>query len=263
MIDLDRTTVAVPGGHTAVVYRGGSGTPVVFLHGVTNISATDPGLLALAEQHEVIAPVHPGFADLAELDDIRTVHDLALYYDDVFDVLGLDGATVVGHSFGGMVAAELAAHVPHRVGRLVLAAPLGLWNEEHPVADLFAVSLLETAPLLFADPTSAPSIIGAGTDASDPDALVTMMVSVLQGLTTAGKFLFPLPDKGLNRRLRRITAPTLIVWGSDDKLAPPAYADDFAALIPDASTTIIDGAGHMVPYERTDEFVKVVSSFVA
>src|SRR5947199_108098 len=75
---MERTTVAVPGGHTTVVWRGGHGSPVVYLHGVMNVSETDPALAALAEQHEVIAPVHPGFADLAELDDIMTVHDLAL-----------------------------------------------------------------------------------------------------------------------------------------------------------------------------------------
>jgi len=257
-IVFETTTVTVPGHGPAVVWRGGSGSPIVYLHGVMNLTGDEPFLRGMAEHHDVYAPVHPGFADLAELDDIRDVHDLALYYDDLLDALGLQQATVVGHSFGGMAAAELAAHVPDRVAKLVLVAPLGLWNDDHPVADLFALPILEVTSLLFHDAARAPNLFGA---VEGPESVVEMLVALLQGLTTAGKFLWPLPDKGLIRRLRRVRAATLVVWGADDRLAPAAYAVDFADAIAGATMEIVDGSGHMVPYERSDELVKIVTAF--
>lgn len=247
-----------------VVWRGGRGSPIVFLHGLMGIDGDDKLLHALAAHHEVVAPVAPGFADLAELDDIRDVHDLALAYDDLFAALGLDHADVVGHSFGAMVALELAAHVPHRVGRLVLCAPLGLWDDTNPVADVFAVPLTDVNALLWSDPAAAPdylrTVVGAATG---EEAMMNVLVSVLQGLTTAGKFVWPLPDKGLRRRIHRVRAPALVVWGRDDKMNPVAYADAFVAALGDAKAEIIDGAGHMLPYERVDLFVDLVTSFCA
>jgi pimeloyl-ACP methyl ester carboxylesterase len=253
---LSATNVDVAGIDTTV-FRGGHAaagrSPIVFLHAAGGITADDPFLAELATTHEVVAPVHPGFNDLAEIDDIRDVHDLALRLDDVFDALGLDRATVVGHSFGGMVAAELAAHVPHRVAKLVLLAPLGLWNDDYPVADLFVAFPGAIQKLLWADPDSDTARSFGGT----PN-----IIGLLQGLTSAGKFLWPIPDKGLGRRLRRITADTLVVWGADDQLAPARYADDFAAAIANAEPPrVLDGAGHMVPYERQAEVVELIAAF--
>lgn len=271
---LATDVVQGPWGFPTVVHRGGgdaSGGTLVFLHAAAAVNPHDPLLLALASRFEVIAPVHPGFADLAELDDIHDVHDMALYYDDLFEALGLDGATVVGHSLGGMFAAELAAHVPHRVSRLVLAAPMGLWNDEYPVADLFITFPGGINELVWADASGeaaqrymAAAVQPPGTGSDEPvheNPMIATLIGLLQGLTAAGKFLWPLPDKGLARRLRRVRARTLVVWGAADQLAPARYASDFAELIPSARVEVLEGAGHMVPYERLDEFVALVTEF--
>src|SRR5262245_63679149 len=126
------------GGRKVEVRRAGQGPVVVWLHGPHGLRKTDPFVAELARRHTVVAPVAPGFNDVDELDDIRDVHDLALHYDDIFEALGLDGISLVGHSFGAMIAAELAAHVPKRVARLILISPFGLWRDDYPVADLFA-----------------------------------------------------------------------------------------------------------------------------
>ena len=233
-----------------VVELGTGSETVVWLHSSAGVGEDDAVLGALADRYRVIAPVFPGFDDLAELDDIRDVHDLALHYDDLFDELGLDGATVVGHSLGGMVAAELAAHVPHRVARLVLIAPVGLWNDDEPMADLFTAFPAGVGELLYAEPP-------AMTDVS-----IDSIISLLQGLTATGKFIWPLPDKGLARRLRRIGARTLVVWGSADRLVPASYADAFAHGIAGARVEIVDGGAHMVPYERTDEVLALIDKFL-
>jgi pimeloyl-ACP methyl ester carboxylesterase len=268
---LATEVVEGPWGFPTVVHRGGDGPRLVFLHGAAGVNPHDPLLAALAERFEVIAPVLPGFNDLAELDDLRDVHDLALYHDELFGALGLDGASVVGHSLGGMVAAELAAHVPHRVDRLVLAAPLGLWNDDYPVADMFIAFPNGINELMWVDPSgdaalsfmaAMASASGVGADApAHEDPMIAALIGILQGMTTAGKFLWPLPDKGLARRLRRIAVQTLVVWGAADTFAPARYAEDFARGIPSAKLEVLDGAGHMVPYERQPDFVNLVAAF--
>ncbi len=270
MTAFNATEVAVPGHpFRALVHRAGTGAPLVFLHGAGGFSPADPFALALAERFEVIAPIHPGFRDLDELDGLRDVHDLALYHDDLLGALGLDRVAVAGHSFGGMVAAELAAHVPGRVSHLALLSPVGLWRDDEPMADLFTAFPFDIQDLLWADPGSeaasaaaaAMAAGGANEDGVDDPVLATLLAMV-KGLTTAGKYLWPIPDKGLRRRLHRITAPTLVVFGAKDKLVPPSYGVDFAAAIAGARLEVLDDAGHMVPLERTGAVVELVTALV-
>src|SRR5258708_407515 len=132
-------TLTLPSGGHQVIYRAGNGPPLVWLHSLYGVEADAPVIDALARQYTVFAPLAPGFADLDELASMRDIHDLALHYDDVLEALGLAEVPVAGHSFGGMIAAEIAAHVPARVARLILLSPLGLWNDDYPVADLFGI----------------------------------------------------------------------------------------------------------------------------
>jgi pimeloyl-ACP methyl ester carboxylesterase len=234
-----------------VVYRAGTGPPLVWLHSLYGVEADGPLIEALAEQYSVYAPLAPGFADLDELDDIRDIHDLALHYDDVMDALELPEAVVAGHSFGAMLAAELAAHFPSRVSRLVLLSPLGLWNDHYPVADLWGVPAAEMSKLLYADPSRAP-----GTGDGKPD--VEKVIALTRGMTTVARFLWPIPDRGLARRLRRVRAPTLIVHGDQDRFVPVQYVDDFVRLIPNATSEVIPGAGHMLLAEALDTVIDVI-----
>lgn len=265
---LTSERITIPGDRDVEVLRGGSGDPLVYFHAAGGVAPGDPFLASLSERWSVVAPVHPGFNDLAELDEIRDIHDLALYYDDLFDALGLDGAWVVAHSLGGMFAAELAAHVPHRVAKLVLAAPVGLWNDEYPVTDLFIHFPRDVQNIMWADPESAAAqelaaaAMAAADGAASENPQLAMIISMLQGLAAAGKFMWPLPDKGLARRLRRVKAQTLVVWGADDKLAPARYAADFVAGLADARAEVLEGAGHMVVYERRDEVLGLLESFL-
>jgi pimeloyl-ACP methyl ester carboxylesterase len=257
---LSDRIVSLPGGRTQTVYEGGEGPPVVFLHGGGGLVLEDPLVGALESGHALVAPIAPGFADLADLDPLDDVHDLAMHYDDLLETLGLDGVPVVGHSFGGMIAAELAAHYPRRVSKLVLIAPVGLWNDEYPVADLFAALPTELPGLLYAD-TSHPAAQAmlAGAD-GEPD--VEALVPVIQGLTALAKFMWPIPDRGLVRRLGRITAPTLLVWGELDALVPARYAEDFAAGIADSRTVIVPRAGHLPTVEMPKETTSAIREFL-
>ena len=238
-------------GREQVVYRAGSGPPLVWLHSLYGVEADAPLIEALAEHYSVYAPLAPGFADLDELNDIHDIHDLAMHYDDVMDALELPEAVVAGHSFGAMLAAELAAHFPSRVSRLVLLSPLGLWNDRYPVADLWGVPAGELPKLLYADPSRAPS-----TGNSKPD--VEKVIALTRGMTTVARFLWPIPDRGLARRLRRVRAPTLVVHGDQDRFVPVQYADDFVRLLSDARRVLIPGAGHMLLTEALDQVLEVM-----
>ena len=246
------TTHTLGQGREIRVYRAGTGPPLVWLHGLYGVEADGPLIEALAEHYSVYAPLAPGFADLDELDDIRAIHDLALHYDDVMDALELPEAVVAGHSFGAMLAAELAAHFPSRVSRLVLLSPLGLWNDHYPVADLWGVPAAELPKLLYAEPSRAP-----GTGDGKPD--VEKVIALTRAMTTVARFLWPIPDRGLARRLRRVRATTLIVHGAEDRFVPVQYVDDFVRLIPNATSEVIPGAGHMLLAEALEQVLAAMT----
>jgi pimeloyl-ACP methyl ester carboxylesterase len=256
---LKRETVKLPGGATTQVFRGGRGDTVVWLHGPHGLRGSDPVVAELAKRHAVIAPLAPGFADIAEINDIDTVHDLALHYDAVFDALGLDHLTLIGHSFGAMIAAEYAAHYPRRVAKLALLSPFGLWRDDHPVADLFCVPYANFNAMLWKSGKASPEMSDPADDPNDP---VEKQVLLAQSLTTVAKFIWPIPDRNLRRRLPRVTAETLIVMGADDAFVPALYADEFAGAIRGARKAIIADAAHMAPYEKPAEVFHLLDAFV-
>jgi pimeloyl-ACP methyl ester carboxylesterase len=251
---LSSETINLDGGRRQIVYRAGDGPPLVWLHSLYGVEFDTPVIERLARRHTVSAPLAPGFADLEELVDLRDIHDLALHYDDIFQALGLRGVAVAGHSFGAMIGAELAAHVPTRVSRLVLLSPLGLWHDDYPVADLFGIPNAEVPKLLYADPSRAP---GTG---QKPD--VEVVIALVQGMATVAKFLWPIPDRGLSRRLRRIKCPTLIVHGAEDRFVPAHYAHAFVDLLPDARCQILPAVGHMLTIEAPETTASEIEGFL-
>jgi pimeloyl-ACP methyl ester carboxylesterase len=118
--------------------ESGSGEPLLFLHGAGGL-AWDPYLDALAERRRVIAPFLPGTSRSSDISQVRDLWDLVLCYYDLLDALQIDRADVIGHSMGGMIACELAANDPSRVGRLVAIAPAGLFDMNDPMPDIFAM----------------------------------------------------------------------------------------------------------------------------
>jgi pimeloyl-ACP methyl ester carboxylesterase len=252
---LTQESLMLAGGRAQVLFRAGDGPPLLWLHGLTGVDETDPVLAALTERYSVIAPLAPGFEDLDELGDVRNIHDLALHYDDVLEALGIERVPVVGHSFGAMIAAELAAHYPKRVSQLVLLSPLGLWNDEYPVADLFGVPATEMPKLLYADEERAKAAL-----APDPRGEVEVLIKFVRGMTTVARFLWPIPDRGLARRLYRVTAPTLVVHGERDAFVPVQYAHDLASAVRQGEVEVIDGAGHMLTQEAPEAVLRAINS---
>ncbi len=193
------------------------------------------------------------------LDDLW---DLVLYYDELFDRLGLQSVPVIGHSFGGMMAAELAANHPERVSRLVLISPIGLWLDGAPIPNWMIITPAADLPkYLFCDP-SGPVAQQALAFPEDPEELVEAQIQFHWSMACTGKFVWPIPDKGLKKRIHRIAAPTLIVWGKQDRLVPPVYAEAFASRIADARVELVDQAGHIPQLEQFAQVSEAVRTFL-
>jgi pimeloyl-ACP methyl ester carboxylesterase len=246
----------------AKVTVGGSGPPVVYLH-TAGGPRWDPFLDALAEGHTVYAPDHPGTGATARdaIYSVETLWDLILIYDELLDGLGLSTVPLVGSSFGGMMACELAALRPDRVEKLVLIDPIGLWRDDTPVTQYMLLRPEELVTTLFENMEAEP-VKQFLTLPDDPKELAVQMADSIWALGTTGKFVWPIPDKGLKKRMHRIAAPTLIIWGEHDRLISPVYAQEFADRIADSRVEIIAGAGHVPQWEQLDAVRPLVLDFL-
>jgi pimeloyl-ACP methyl ester carboxylesterase len=223
----------------------------------------DGFLDALAEHYTVYAPEHPGTSvgDPTAIEQVDDLWDLVLVYEEVFEALGLGSPVVLGQSFGGMMACELAATFPRRASKLVLLDPIGLWREDTPIANYMWASPPELASMLFLDPGGevARQLF---TPPADPDAARTGVARLVWALACTSKFTWPIPDRGLAKRLHRITAETLIVWGREDQIIPLECGEQYQRLLPNARLRVIDHCGHSPQIEKPDEFLGHVLEFL-
>jgi len=258
---MNKQQVAVrDGAFSTEVWEAGNGKPVVYLHGEGRPTWT-PFYDALAENHHLIAPLHPGYGGSTGTEQLQDLPDLIYYYLDFLDAQGLRGLLLIGHGLGGMIAAELAAVQPERFTALVLIAPMGLWIQDDPVQDFFAVPPPDLPALLYHDPDS-PSARAAGDAPAEGDALIEYHVERAKSMATAAKYLWPIPNRGLAKRTHRIAAPTLIIWGKSDRVASPRYAEAFRERIK-GSRVEIEQAGHLPHEEQPARVVELTASFLA
>ncbi len=259
---MNSEALTLPSGRRWQVYSGGAGPDLLWLHGLRGVDPADPTLSALQSRYRVTAPVAPGFNDLAELDWIGSIHELALDYDDLIEALGIQTPVAIGHSFGAMIAAEIAAHFPRRIERLVLLAPFGLWNDAYPVSDIFAMPYMQMDDILWHDPAARERFARRVATGADVKTVAAQTVALARSLTAVTKFVWPIPDRGLRRRLPRIACPALALFGAEDKVVSPRYAQDFAAGLRDGQTAVVADAGHMLPYEAPDRVAGLIESFL-
>lgn len=244
------------------VQIAGQGPPLLYLHAAAGM-VWDPFLARLAERFTIHAPLVPGTApgrpdDIAKVDDLW---DLVLIYDDMLRALDLGTVPIVGQSFGGMLACELAAFNSSRVSQLVLLDPIGLWLDDHPVANWVATAPADIPGLLLHQPHSeAARAVFAPPD--DPEAAIAAIVATVWAIGCTSKFVWPLPDQGLAKRIHRIEAPTLVIWGEQDRLISSAYAAEFGRLIRNSRVEVIDDCGHIPQIEQLEQTLQLVGDFL-
>lgn len=248
--------LSLPGGRVHLL-RGGAGAPLLFLHAAGGAGHWLEFHELLARRFEVIAPDHPGFGGSDELPEVEGMDDLVYHYLELIERLGLERPHVVGASFGGWLAAELAVHTPNAVGSLVLLAAAGLRLPEHPVTDLFLMTPEQLAAALFHDMSMAATVFPA-----DPD--VDAILAAYRDMTGLARFSWVpfMCNPKLERRLRRITARTLVVWPTEDRLVPIAHGRRYAELIPGAVFMQVEDCGHAMYFERPAEFAQITTDFL-
>ncbi len=252
-------TITVAGKPTVLMHAG-EGTPFVYLHSTLGESALWlPFYQSWAKQFRVLVPTHPGFGKSGGFDQIDTIEDMAFHYLEMFDDLGLDEVVLGGVSLGGWIAAEFAVRWPERVKRLWLADAPGLWVEDEPLGDLFRImqDRQKLRELLFHDPHSYMANLVIQ---DDPDE--EKMLAGYQALTVLARLVWERPyDPKLAGRLHRVQCPTLLVWGANDRLVPPAYGEAYKKYLPQAELKLIADCGHMPMFEREAEFVETIARF--
>jgi pimeloyl-ACP methyl ester carboxylesterase len=239
-----------------VVYAAGTGTPLVYLHG----AGTFPGFSFAqrwTKSFQVFIPYHPGFGESGDDPHIDSMQDYVLHYLDLFDALKIDRLNLVGASFGGWLAAELALLQQHRINRLVLIAPGGLVLDHPPAVDLFTVPPASLPGFLVRDPAVLAPFMPAGHD-------LQFMTQRYREMTAAARLTFenPTGNRKLARWLHRIRTPTLLLWGEDDRIKPLAHANVWQQLLPKARLDTVSRAGHLV-LEEQPAVADVIALFCA
>jgi len=241
------------------VVRRGSGRQILALHGFQTIDPDARFLDLLGRYGEVIAPSGPGFGHSPRPKDFDTVYDLVHLYLDLLNALPGDKVTLVGFSFGGWLAAEIAAACSHRLGKLVLVDPLGvkISDRETPdILDIFNKSPDEVRRKSWYDPERYAPDFNA---MSDETLVVYTRNREALCLYAWHPYMY---NAQLPRWLGRIKTPTLLLWGASDRVVTPDYGRAYSSLIPGSRFELIEAAGHHPEIEQPEVFVERVSRFL-
>jgi pimeloyl-ACP methyl ester carboxylesterase len=237
----------------------GQGRAILWLHGEEGLDRAGPVLDRLAAHGRVLAPSHPGFGHSPEAPGVDAVDDLAYLYLDLLAQQGFRDAVVIGCSLGGWIAAQMAVKCTERVARLVLVSPLGIKvgdRETRDIPDIFALHPDEVLRLQYHDPSRARLDHAALSD----DRLTVIARNREATALYAWEPYFH--DPKLRARLRRITVPTLLLWGADDRfVAPDYYGAAYRDAIPGAGLETIAAAGHFPHLEQPAAVVERVRAF--
>ena len=245
----------------------GDGPPLLYFHPLMGLSWW-PLLDQLAQRYTVYAPEHPGTSpgDPQAIREVQTFWELLLVYEEAIRKLGLgpERPAAIGQSFGGMVAADLAASFPQVFSRLVLLSPAGLWRDDAPIPlmEMVAGPPEELPKYVFAHPESEAARAALALP-EDPEQIPKAIAQSIWNTGCTTKFAWPIADHGLDRRLHRIQVPTLIVWGREDALVPVAYAKEFGSRIAGSQVEVLDDCGHAVQVDQPARSWTAISGFLA
>jgi pimeloyl-ACP methyl ester carboxylesterase len=239
------------------VRRKGQGTPLLYLHGTEGLTGVAPALGALAQTFDLIAPDHPGYGLSGDAAAVDTMSDLAMFYLDVLDQMGLEQVHVVGHSMGGWLALEIAVRNSHRLASLTLVGSAGIHVQGVDKGDLFICTPEEGLALLNHDADAAR--LRQQASLADADARM-----VYRNRVTTAKLCWQprLFNPSLARWLHRVQLPTLLLWGENDQVLPPAYGEALARSIAGARLVMVPSCGHMLPFEQPARFNDEVTAFI-
>jgi pimeloyl-ACP methyl ester carboxylesterase len=226
--------------------EAGTGDPLICFHGAGGARLSRAHDL-LAERHRVILVEAPGFGQSAVNERSKSMADLARTMVAAVTQFGVDRFSLWGTSFGGRLACWLAVQFPERLAALVLAAPAAILPDSHVRP---SVPPGQQARLLYAHPERQPP-----RQPPDPAVLAKQeaLVRRLRG---------PNRDADLERRLAKLHVPTLVLFGTEDRLIPAEMGRVYREIMPNCHLILVYDAGHHIDADRPEAFVSVVSDFL-
>ncbi len=237
--------------------RAGKGEPVLFIHGAGYTRRWIPLYQALAQHVDFIAPEIPGFGETPAPKWFRHFDDLTILLDEFLSRLGLDRVHLIGYSMGGWAAAEFAAFYPRRLKSLSLLTPIGLRLPDNPGVDMFQLSVPELMDRLFNDKVVQQEFT------PDPENFDEGIHLYSEFAAAARLVWAPRYNLALERRLQRLTCPTLVVRAEDDRLVPNEMAEKYAEIMPNCRLEKIPETGHELCLERPTALATVLNRFIA
>lgn len=232
----------------------GSGPPLLFLHGPDGVPSWLPFFDGLAAAHTVYVPEHPGFGRSPQADWIRDVPDLAMLYLEMLDAMNLRGLSIIGHSLGGWIAAEMAVRSCERIASLGLIAPAGVRLKGVLSGDDFIWSPEERTRNLFSDADLADQILARATTDAEIEASIGNRFAAARYGWQPRWF-----DPRLEKWLHRVRVPVDVIWGEDDRFLPAAYAAVWSRQLFDARVHLLPGCGHLPHVERCARVLELLA----
>ncbi|MCG7204761.1 alpha/beta fold hydrolase [Streptomyces arenae] len=266
-------------GKKIFVAETGDGPPVLLLHGggpgASGVSNYSRNIANLAKEHRVIVPDLPGYGRSSKgIDPADPFGSLAAGIRGLLDELGLDKAHLVGNSYGGACALRLALDTPDRVDHMVLMGPGGIGTTRAlPTPGLNSLLNYYTGEgpsrlklekfirqyLVFNAADVPDNVIDARyRDSLDPEVVANPPLRRPKSLRALWKM-----DFTRDARLSRLPVPTLVLWGSADKVNRPSGAQMLADRLPNCDLYLVANTGHWVQFERADLFNRLCADFLA
>lgn len=244
-------------GTKVVMHRGGTGTPLLYFHGAGVVMNAQPWMEMLAPHVDLIVPMHPGMGESDVPTWLDGVPDMAMFYATMMKEMGLGGIHLMGTSMGGWIAAELAIIQPERLKTLTLACAAGFDDPSIPKGQTHLWDARETLRNVIYDPKLQEQMIARLPADADAQPQAIKNKETIRKLTSQGR-----SGPNLPKWLHRVTVPTHIIWGENDKLAPIGYADIYKKYLPQSKMTRFKECGHLPYLEKPKDYVDAITSFI-
>jgi len=255
MVAFTEETVDV-GGTKVHTLKGGSGEPLLLLHGAGGNNGWLNFADALAEKYTVYYPSHPGYGKSDRPDWLETIPDMACFYSWYLETLGLEGIRTIGFSMGGWIASEIAAMCNHSISKLMLVGAVGIKPNESEITDIFIISPAQVLELMFHDPGQAPEYQAVYGKEFTPEEVMTAEGNREMAVRLCWKPY--MHDPRLTGLLQRVKIPTRMVWGRNDAIVPLECGELYKLAIKGSDLVVIDNC-----VEKPQEFVNTALDFLA
>jgi pimeloyl-ACP methyl ester carboxylesterase len=254
-----KTTIKV--GDTPVeMFTGGSGPPLLFLHGAGGNAGWQPYHEELSREYTVYVPSQPGFNGTPRPSWVYTINDVCHFNLEMVQQLGLNQYILMGSSMGGWAAAEMAAMCHHDLKGLVLVDAAGIKPEKGEIAEIFMVSSQTRLKQRFYDPAQVANYEQYTRELTPEEQVVEHSNREMASRLCWRPYLHNL---SLPHYLRKVPTPTLIVWGKQDAIIPVECAQLYHKALPHATVKVIDNCGHSPAIEKPQEFLPAVRGFIS